>query len=219
MKVGTDSVLLGAWVDVDGVTTVLDAGAGSGILSLMIAQRAPQASVTAVELDSAAAEAAEANIAASPWAERCRVVCADMGCYNPTVPPDLIICNPPFFTGGIPAPDRRRASARHAATGFGPLSVIDFAARWLAPKGSLAMITPAVIADDIVFEAEMQRMDIWRMCRVATTSGRPASRILWQLSRKGVRSPAAESCLDVHSHGEYTDAYRTLTSDFYLHLR
>lgn len=219
MKVGTDSVLLGAWVRTGGVGTVLDVGAGSGLLSLMIAQRTPGASVTAIEIDPDAAACAIANISASPWADRCGVVCIDAARYEPHNKVDMVICNPPYFTGGLRAPDRTRAVARHAEGSLSPLSVIAMAGRWLSEKGSLAMVTPADIADDIVFEAEMHRMDIWRRCMVSTTVSKPAGRILWQLSGKGIHQPEPDTTLILRSAGEPTDEYRRLTADFYLNIR
>ncbi len=218
MKVGTDSVLLGCWTDVSGVRTVIDVGAGSGILTLMTAQRAPGASITAVEIDEAAARAAAANIEASPWARRCRAVCSDAAAFTPDEAPDLVICNPPYFTGGLLAPDRQRAAARHAEGSLGPLSVISLACRWLSPGGSLAMVTPADMAGDIVFEAEMHRMDVWRRCLVSTNAGKAPSRILWQLSPKGTHTPEPDTHLDVRTQGKPSEQYRALTADFYLHL-
>lgn len=216
MKVGTDSVLLGAWTDVAGVASAIDVGAGSGILSLMTAQRAPLAQITAIELDEAAAQAAATNFAASPWADRCHAICIDAAMFEPDTAPDLIICNPPYFTRALLAPDRQRAAARHAMGSLSPLSVIGMAARWLSPAGSLAMVTPADIADEVVFEAEMHRFDVWRRCMVSTTAGKPATRILWQFSPRGTRPHLPDTFLDVRSAGSPTDAYRTLTSDFYL---
>ena len=219
MKVGTDSVLLGAWADTVGVKTVVDLGAGSGLLTLMIAQRIPGSVITAIEIDSEAAEAAEANIAASPWPDRCSVRCIDAALYTPCDKVDLMICNPPYFTSGLRAPDRQRATARHAEGSLTPLSAIAMAGRWLSERGTLAMVTPAHIADDIVFEAEMHRMDIWRRCLIYTTIEKPAGRILWQLSRKGTRTPQADTTLTLRCAGTPTDEYRRLTDDFYLHIR
>lgn len=217
MKVGTDSVLLGAWTDVSAVRSVTDVGAGSGILTLMIAQRATEADITAIELDESAALDAAANIAASPWAGRCHVICGDAATYEPILPADLIISNPPFFTGGLRAPDRHRAVARHAEGSLSPLTLISFADRWLSGKGSLAMITPADIADDVVFEAEMHRMDIWRRCMVSTASGKAPTRILWQLSRKGAHCTEGTTHLDILHGTTFTEEYRNLTGDFYLY--
>lgn len=78
MKVGTDGVLLGAWADVTGVRRILDIGCGSGLIALMLAQRAPEARVDGVEIDAAAVADARANVAASPFRDRVRIVCGDV---------------------------------------------------------------------------------------------------------------------------------------------
>lgn len=218
MKVGTDSVLLGAWAAVGDAHHVIDVGAGSGILTLMVAQRAPQAEITAIEIDASAAEGAAANIAASPWSDRCCIVCIDAADFTPISTPDLLICNPPYFNGGIHAPDRQRAVARHAEGSLSPLKAVELADKWLSPEGSLAMVTPADIADKVVFEAEMHHFDVWRLCRVSTASGKLPTRILWQLCRKGCHPIEGDTCLNVRQGSELTEEYRTLTGDFYLYL-
>ena len=134
MKVGTDGVLLGTWAPVgEHVRTVLDAGAGCGVVSLLVAQRCPQAHITAVEVDADAAEDCRANIAASPWSGRMDVVCGDVTAYDPATDVDLLVSNPPFFTETLKAPDARRAAARHGG-GLSPLTVVDLAAR-VASRG------------------------------------------------------------------------------------
>lgn len=212
MKVGTDSVLLGSWCECDNMHNVLDLGAGSGLLALMIAQRAPAANIKAVEIDPAACAAAAANFAASPWADRLTAVCADALTGLSGERPDLIICNPPFFIGGMQSPDSRRALARHSG-GLSPESAIDLAARILSPTGSLAMVTPAEYADSLLFHAEIQRLNLWRRCDV-TTSGTKPSRLLWQWGRMG--RPVEMSALSVRHAGVLTPEYTSLTSAFYL---
>lgn len=212
MKVGTDSVLLGAWCDCRGARRVLDLGAGSGLLALMIAQRVPDATITAIEIDPEACEAAAANFAASPWGDRLTAVCSDALAYAPEFLPDLIVCNPPYFIGGLQSPDTRRALARHSA-GLCPESAVEIAARILSPSGSLAMVTPADYADSLLFHAEMHRLNLWRRCRV-TTSGTQPSRLLWQWGREAC--PVEETSLTLRRDGHLTPEYTALTSAFYL---
>ena len=83
MRVGTDGVLLGAWVSVEGVRRVLDVGTGSGLIALQLAQRCPGARITGIEIEPEAASQAHENVERSPWAERVEVVCGDFRDYMP----------------------------------------------------------------------------------------------------------------------------------------
>lgn len=114
MKVGTDGVLLGAWAPVAGVQRVLDIGSGSGLIALMLAQRTPASvDIDAVELDTAAAEQAQENVAESPWPTRVHVHQANIvewarHCEQRY---SLIVSNPPYFSPGSECASPERASA------------------------------------------------------------------------------------------------------------
>ena len=98
MKAGTDSVILGAYVSCDGVVRrILDVGAGCGILSLMMAQRFPEAEITGVEIDVEAACQARENAAASEWAGRIRMENCDFRLFEDECRFDLIVSNPPYI--------------------------------------------------------------------------------------------------------------------------
>ncbi|MDE5631473.1 MAG: methyltransferase, partial [Muribaculaceae bacterium] len=117
MKICSDSVLLLELFlpQHTQAHTVLDIGAGSGLLSLMAAQYMSQAEITGIEIDEAAAAAARHNFAASQWARRLKIENTDFSLFTPSSAVDIIISNPPFFTAGLIAPDSRRATARHEA--------------------------------------------------------------------------------------------------------
>ena len=159
MKVGTDGVLLGAWADMtgeaaasieaaapDGATAplhMLDIGTGTGLLALMLAQRASDGvwgnrefKVTAVEMEPLAAAQARENVAASPWASQIEVVQADIRTWRPVaaaVPRfDLIVCNPPFFAESLRCPNAARNAARHDDT-LKPDDLFRLALAWLKP--------------------------------------------------------------------------------------
>lgn len=102
MKVGTDGVLLGAWASVpEPGSRVLDVGTGTGLIALMIAQRAGDVRVDALEIDASSASQANENFQNSPWKERLNCVHSSFQDYASQcdLPYDLIICNPPFFSG------------------------------------------------------------------------------------------------------------------------
>ena len=103
MKVSTDACILGAWAPLPASGSVLDVGAGTGLLSLMIAQREESLQIDGLEIDDDAAKQATENVAASPWADRVSILNADARSFHPSHRYDLIISNPPFFINSLPA--------------------------------------------------------------------------------------------------------------------
>ena len=147
-RVGTDALLLGAWPFVHTLPEkahILDVGAGTGIVSLMMAQRFSDAVVEAWEVEEGALKDAATNFAASPFADRLRIHSQDYlhAKQEDWHPFDLIISNPPYYTEGILPDDARLRLARHVAEGLSPESLLRTAARFLAPRGALAFISPA----------------------------------------------------------------------------
>lgn len=218
MKVGTDGVLLGAWAPVDGVSTVLDVGTGTGLIALMIAQRCGNAVVDAVEIDPDAAAEAESNCALSPWADRITVFNSDFSemvatsgrCW------DMIVSNPPFFSNGETSADSRRAGARHESS-LSYSILLQCARGSLISGGSLCFISPADREDDIMYRSALCRMYPAEIVRVATVEGKSPSRILWRFTDKDV--PVEESVMAIRdASGHYTERYVKLTENFYLNM-
>ncbi len=117
MKVCTDSCIFGAWTArrLNGSRHVLDIGTGTGLLSLMLAQK-NQANFDAIELDSESCNQAAENIACSPWASKVRVINADARIHPFEHKYDFIISNPPFFEADLLSPSPRKNKTRHAET-------------------------------------------------------------------------------------------------------
>lgn len=217
MKVSSDAVLLGAWTAVDAsVRRIADIGAGCGVIALMMAQRAPQAAVEAIELDPLAAAEAEANVAESAWSDRVSVTCADFAEWSPAAPVDLMVSNPPFFTETLHAPDPRRASARHAGT-LSPQELLRRASEILSPGGSLAMITPVRDSGAIELTATVAGLSLSRLTQVITVEGKGASRLLWQFVM-GEALTVRDTLTLRHADGSYSAEYTNLVNDFYLWL-
>lgn len=213
MKIGTDGVLLGAWVDVKGVHNVVDVGAGSGVVSLMVAQRSMSDTIiTGVEIDEGSASDMAKNFVASPWTDRLTALNSDYRTVNDKI--DLVVSNPPFFSSGLHSPDHSRDLARHGDT-LNPFELIDYANSVLTPMGSLAMITEYSIGAELTFRAEMAGLKLRRFAAVASRPGHEPIRALWQFRRED--GPIERNTIVIRdSNGAYTEAYRTLTHDFYI---
>lgn len=218
MGVGTDGVLLGAWAGIPrGAQRLLDVGTGSGLIALMLAQRAPEAEVTAIDISAAAAATARANAAGSPFATRISVEQADVRSYDAAGPFGLIACNPPYF----PAAPQPSGTARSMARSFETLSpgeLVAAAARLLAPGGSLAVVVPAALAEEIAMLAWEHDLLLSRRTDVATVEGKSPKRTLLQFtltSRAGI--PLSRDTLTLmRPDGRRTEQYAALTRDFYL---
>ena len=214
MKVGTDGVLLGAWADAPEVHRALDVGCGSGLIALMLAQRFPEARVTGVEIDTDAAAQAASNVQASPWAERIEVTHADFCTFQSAVPYDLIVSNPPYFMDALRPPEPGRSLARHVAT----LNYETLFARsrvLLASDGRVCVILPVEVEHQAVDAASRSGLYPCRKLCVFTKEHKPQRRML--IAFAASPQPILTGSLYLmNADGTYSDAYRTLTADFYL---
>ena len=213
MKVGTDGVLLGAWVDCEGAKHILDIGTGTGVIALQMAQRNQQAKVQAVEIDSTAALRARANFDASPWAERLEVEKTAVQEFAPAEKFDLIVSNPPYFVDSLLPPDAKRSTARH--THDLTFEELDEAvARLLAEGGRFALILPVAEFEKYL---TITQLNIVRRCDVHPIEGGAVKRIMAEFAKQKPTTIAYETiAIEKGRRGDYTDDYRALTKDFYL---
>ncbi|WIA23043.1 hypothetical protein OEZ86_009958 [Tetradesmus obliquus] len=172
-KMGTDSMLLGAWAQPPPETqTILDVGTGTGVLALMMAQKTQhsRAAVHAIDIDAAAYQQAADNFAASPWPDRLLLAHASFQQWAAAAPCkyDLIISNPPFFLQSS-KPDRSaRAAARHADDVLPFAQLAAGAAALLQPSGRLCLVLPPVEGQRFVQEAVQHGLLLTRSLHVFT---------------------------------------------------
>ncbi len=216
MKVGTDGVLLGAWANLpEGRCGVVDVGCGTGLIALMVAQRNPQAEVVAVEIEPAAAAEARHNVEASRWADRVRVVEADVvdwssGCGERF---DVMISNPPFFAHSLHSPVEERNLARHTdSLTHGQL--VEVAAQLLTERGRLAVVLPAECERGFRMCAVAAGLHPHRICEVVTSLRKSPKRVLMEFGRE--RCEEQRERLVMMVGDEHTPEYRALVADFYL---
>jgi tRNA1Val (adenine37-N6)-methyltransferase len=218
MKVGTDGVLLGAWTAVDCATSfVLDVGAGTGLVAMMIAQRNTNAVVDAIDIDKDACEQASENIEKSPFKGRINVIHQSFPEYTAAKKYDLIVSNPPFFANSLKSPDGKRSMARHNDTL--PLKqLIGHATGMLSEHGRIALILPISLSGELDFIIATHRLYRTRRTDVVPAEGLKSKRFLIELSPK--RTPgkyAATNTLVLETRERTrTPQYQKLTNDFYL---
>lgn len=216
MKVGTDGVVLGAWVNCNGVRRAADIGAGSGLISLMLAQRGVD-EIDAVEIDRLSASDARENVAVSLWSDKIKIHECSFTEYTPPSELDLIVSNPPFFGEGEIAPDKQRALARHEGM-LNYSTLIDFAVKWLNDIGRLAFIYPLGREDEIIYKAEMSHLKLRRICHLRQRADRPYVRTMFEFSRIDGPIETSELTVRESENNKYTLQFGELCKDFYLEL-
>lgn len=217
MKVGTDGVLLGAWASVRNAHRILDIGAGTGLVALMLAQRSlPDANIVALEIDEAAAGQARENVARSSWKERIEVVQVDFKKYQSSAKFDVIVSNPPYFIDSLGCPDQQRNSARHNDS----LTYEDLlagVAGLLAEDGTFTIVIPADVADRVKMIASAKRMQAVRQLNVITKPGGIPRRTLITFSFANQECIVEELLTEVARH-QYSKEYVALTREYYLNM-
>jgi len=217
MKVGTDSVLLGAWCNGSKAMNILDIGTGTGILALLMAQRFSASQVTAIEVNPAAYEEAVYNVASSPWSDRIHLINRDLINFSTDEKFDLVIANPPFFHSDLKSHQTGKATARHA-TDFNINSFAN-STKWLSPNGRLAGVYPVDIFQKFKSEMDLLGFHPLRIMKVHATPEKSPHRILFEFSGQKTCNTDIDSIV-IESKGRhgYSEKYRELTKDFYLNF-
>lgn len=218
MKVGTDGVLLGAWTPVPGKAgRILDVGTGTGLVALMLAQRTYDAVIDAVEIDAPGCLDAQMNFEISPWNDRLNLFGSSFQDFAESAHNkyDLIVSNPPFFSGSLKNSCQRKATARHN----GELSQEDIIAgvlQLLADDGTFSLILPVADYEDFRGKASRAGLFESRRLEVRPTPGKPVKRVLSVWGRSLPDKLATEEMVLELSRHQYSEFYKTLTADFYL---
>ncbi len=221
MKVCTDGVLLGSWVRLDGVRTGIDIGAGSGIIALMLAQRSEKIDqITGIEIDEESWCQASTNAAQSEWSDRIEMVHASIQDYMWTAPGtvDLIVSNPPFFTGGTLSESQPKNEVRHTVK-LPHSDLLRAVKKLMSSTGHFAVILPVMEGYRFVELAEQYRLYLTKRTQVYTRPGKPVERLLMEFSHVDGQ-PVREDSLVIHENESagFSIEYKNLTGDFYLNF-
>jgi Predicted O-methyltransferase len=217
MKVNTDGVLLGAWVDVDNASTILDVGTGTGVIALMMAQRNTFAIIDAVEIDEQAVLVAQQNANNSLWGDRISIMGSSFQAFYVEVDKryDLIVSNPPFFTNSLKSPFQSRNVSKHADL-LPYKELLEGVSSLLNKGGVFAGIFP--YAESNVFIALAVSFGLYcrRKTYVYPISGGRIKRVLLELSKERMVPLESDLAIEERDGNGYTFEYRNLTKDFYL---
>jgi tRNA1Val (adenine37-N6)-methyltransferase len=213
-RVGTDGVILGAAADVAGADTILDIGAGTGLISLMLAQRS-KARIVALEPDSESFGQMEENIRTSKWAGSIEPVNSCLQDYLPGIKFDLIVSNPPYFTGSLKNPDARKATARHADSLPGD-ELLAGVSRLMGDNGIFCTIMPYAEGNVLIAMAAGYGLYCNDILKIRPLPTSEIMRLVLSFSRKKTKTTERFLTIEHGRRHEFTREYVELTRDFYL---
>ena len=218
MKVGTDGVLLGAWILLKNPESILDIGTGTGLIALMLAQRCEAIQIDALEIEDNAYEQAVENFENSNWSDR-------LFCYHASLQEfvdemdekyDLIVSNPPFYTDSYESTKSNRSLARfESALPFEVL--IESSTKLLSKKGNFALIIPYKEEDKVLQIAKRNQLFQKKITRVKGTLNTEIKRSLLMFSFQKNTPIIDELVIEIARH-QYTDEYKVLVKYFYLKM-
>jgi tRNA1Val (adenine37-N6)-methyltransferase len=220
MKVCTDSCLFGAWIAEQSKEKanerVLDIGAGTGLLSLMYAQKS-DSKIDAIEIDIDAAIQAKENINASSWKNKINVINESLLNFQPAYSYDFIFSNPPFFEDDLISANEQKNKAKHN-TSLTLKDLISFISNHLNSDGAGALLIPYHRLENLKSLLNEFNFHIHRITLVKQSIKHHYFRAMLNFSGKECNEYVTKEIVIKDSDGNYTDEFIELLKEYYLKL-
>ncbi len=216
MKVNTDGVLLGAWASVNDDEDILDIGTGTGLIALMIAQRAIGSQIIGIDIDENSIIEANENIENSIFKNQVSIKQISIQEFADIEKNtfDHIVSNPPFFTGGTFSANENKASVRHTIK-MPHSDLIHAVNLLLKPEGKFSLILP--FTEGLKFQdlAERSGLNLIKKTAVKHHESKPIERLLLCFARKKMPLEENQICITQGEMKEYSKEFIALTKNFY----
>ena len=216
MRIGTDAVLLGAWVNPENRSEILDIGTGCGVIALMMAQKSTGA-ITAIDIDGDSVNQASLNFQNSSWNRRLKAFHCSFREFANHHPHkfDLVITNPPWFSNSLRSPLKNRNIARHDDY-LKASDLLTGVISILSSNGKFCLILPAEDAATFIDHAKAHHLFLTRQLLVISKPGFPPKRIAMEFSLSPPGNICNEELIIRREDNSFTEDYRELTKDFYI---
>ncbi len=217
MKVGTDAVLLGAWTNVQNAKNILEIGTGSGVISIMLAQRS-EVKIEAIDIDKNSVDQASDNFKNSPWDKHLSAkhfslkefMIENKNRY------DLIISNPPFFIDSLKSPNKNKTRSKHTDE-LSYSDLIRGLIHFLSPQGRACIILPYNESKSFINLARIEKLYLNKQLLIKPKKDKVANRVLMEFSFKKVSLNETKIYLR-EIDNSFSDEYKNLSKDYYLNL-
>ena len=210
-RVGTDGVLLGALCKVENAQRILEVGTGTGLISLMLAQRNANAEITALDLNEEAVKLAQENFKNSPFSERLNVFHQDFKTFESQKEYDFVVCNPPFFEENNSVKDilaRQQVELTFR-------NLIEKASKILSSDGIFSVIIPSESAQEFENLAEDFDLHLVRKINIFGIENGVLKRNVLEFSKKKSALETLDFTIE-KSPRKYSDQYLELTKEFHV---
>ncbi|MCZ2083220.1 MAG: methyltransferase [Flavobacteriales bacterium] len=213
-RVGTDGVLLGACSSTNNAKKILEVGTGTGLISLMLAQRNPAAKIHAIDINENAVELAKENFENAPFRDRLKANLQDYRNFNSTEKYDLIVSNPPYFEENQSSKDIIARQQTELSFEF----LIENSAKFLSENGLFSVIIP--FDSGVLFEKHCNKHALYLEKKILIYGIRDSKpkRLVLEFGFQKKEVIESELVLE-KTPRKYTDEYLKLTKDFHQFLK
>ena len=219
MKVGTDAVLLGAWVEPNDAKFILDIGTGTSVIALMLAQKT-NASIIGIDIDLSATQQAQENVDESKFKEQIKIIHSSLQDYVKITDLkfQMIVSNPPFFEQSLKPVDEKRSNARHAdVLPFDDL--LDCVIKLLDESGKFCLILPTLEAEKFRNMAQKKGLHLSKLLRIKSRADKDTDkRHIMQFEYKPGEFSENTLVIEGDERHLYTKDYKELTKEYYLNF-
>ncbi|MEG1592264.1 MAG: methyltransferase [Chryseobacterium sp.] len=209
--VGTDGVLLGALANVANASKVLEVGTGTGLISLMLAQRNSQADFLGIDINKEAVNLTKSNFENSPFYLRLKNILQDFKVFQSEEKFDLIVSNPPYFEES----DSEKDKLARQTVELNFLQLISKSSELLSENGVLSVIIPSEAGNNFIRIANENQLFLIRQVNIKGIENSKVKRLVLEFSLIEKKVEESEFIIE-KSPRQYSDQYLKLTKEFHV---